>query len=94
MSLGVPQLANVFYYGKDFSSKKQKLTKEGRVSEEKYRPLSVSKPGALGEILEEREIAAREKTKENESDDVLDQFFAQDEQGTTVDDLMKIIGKG
>jgi hypothetical protein len=89
-ALGVPALANVFYYGKDFGSKKQRLTKQGTVAEEEFRPLSVTKPGAVGEMLEEREIAAREKTEEND----LDQFFAQQEPGTSLDDLLNIIGRG
>jgi hypothetical protein len=54
----------VFYYGKDFTSKKQKLTKKGTVKEEKYKPLSVTKPGALGEMLEEAELAAEEGINE------------------------------
>jgi hypothetical protein len=40
--MGMPQLANVFYYGKEFGSKKQKLTKKGTVKEEEYKALSVS----------------------------------------------------
>jgi predicted nuclease of restriction endonuclease-like (RecB) superfamily len=94
-SLGVPQLANVFYYGKDFTSKKQKLTKQGTVVEERYRPLSVTKAGAIGEMLEEQEIAAREKSKENDDDDIVQQLLAQSEEsGPSLDDLLNIIGKG
>jgi hypothetical protein len=89
-SLGVPALANVFYYGKEFGSKKQRLTKEGTVADEDYKPLSVTKAGAVGEMLEEQEIAAREKSKEND----LDQMFAQQEPGTSLDDLLNIIGRG
>jgi hypothetical protein len=86
----VPALANVFYYGKEFGSKKQRLTKKGTVAEEEFRPLSVTKAGAVGEMLEEQEIAAREKSKEND----LDQMFAQQEPGTSLDDLLNIIGRG
>jgi hypothetical protein len=89
-ALGVPALANVFYYGKEFGSKKQRLTKKGTVAEEEFRPLSVTKAGAVGEMLEEQEIAAREKSKEND----LDQMFAQQEPGTSLDDLLNIIGRG
>ncbi len=88
--MGVPALANVFYYGKEFGSKKQRLTKKGTVAEEEFRPLSVTKAGAVGEMLEEQEIAAREKSKEND----LDQMFAQQEPGTSLDDLLNIIGRG
>ena len=89
-SLGVPQLANVFYYGKEFGSKKQRLTKEGTVAEEEFRPLSVTKAGAVGEMLEEQEIAAREKSEEN----ALAQLLAQQEPGTSLEDLLNIIGRG
>lgn len=93
MSLGVPELANVFYYGKEFGGKRQKLTKKGTVAEEEFRPLSVTKPGAIGEMLEEQEIAAREKTKENDLEGYLEQIFAQDE-GTSMEDLLNMIGRG
>ena len=94
-SLGVPALANVFYYGKDFTSKKQRLTKQGTVVEERYRPLSVTRPGAIGEMLEEQEIAAREKSKENDGEDIVQQLLAQSEEsGPSLDDLLNIIGRG
>lgn len=94
MSLGVPDLARVFYYGKDFGSKKQRLTKEGTVAEEEYRPLSVTKAGALGEKLEEEEIAAREESKENQPEDPIMQFLAQNDEGTSIEDLLNLIGRG
>lgn len=89
-ALGVPALANVFYYGKEFGSKKQKLTKKGTLEEEEYKPLSVTKAGAVGEMLEEQEIAAREKSKENP----LEQLLAQNEPGTSFEDLLNILGRG
>ena len=89
-ALGVPALANVFYYGKEFGSKKQKLTKKGTLEEEEYKPLSVTKAGAVGEMLEEQEIAAREKSKENP----LEQLLAQNEPGTSFEDLLNMLGKG
>jgi len=51
-AFGMPQLANVFYYGKEFGSKKQKLTKEGRLEQEEYKPLSVTQAGAEPEQLD------------------------------------------
>ena len=94
-SLGVPALANVFYYGKEFGSKKQRLTKQGTVADEDYKPLSVTKAGAVGEMLEEQEIAAREKSKENDGEDIVQQLLAQSEEsGPSLDDLLNIIGKG
>jgi predicted nuclease of restriction endonuclease-like (RecB) superfamily len=92
-SLGVPALANVFYYGKEFGSKKQRLTKKGTVAEEEFRPLSVTKAGAVGEMLEEQEIAARKKTEENEGD-ILQQLLGQSEPDTSTEDLLNIIGRG
>ncbi len=91
-SLGVPALANVFYYGKEFGSRKQKLTKKGTVALEEFRPLSVTKPGAAGEMLEDKEVAERAQSKENAAD-YLEQMFAQEE-GPSLDDLLKIIGRG
>ena len=90
----MPELANVFYYGKDFGSKKQRLTEEGTVEEEEYRPLSVTKPGAVGELLEEQEVAAQEESKENRPQDPLAQLLAQSEPGTSIEDLLKLIGVG
>lgn len=89
-SLGVPALANVFYYGKEFGSKKQRLTKKGTVAEEEYTPLSVTKAGALGEKLEKEEIAAREQSEEN----ALSSMLAQQEPSMSLDDLLNIIGRG
>ena len=93
--MGVPALANVFYYGKDFSSKKQRLTKQGTVAKDEYKPLSVTKAGAMGEMLEEQEIAARKKTEENDGEDIVQQLLSQGEaSGSSLDDLLNIIGKG
>lgn len=93
-SLGVPALANVFYYGKDFGSKKQQLGRKGTVSLEKYRPLSVTKPGAAGEVMEEQEIAAKEKRADNLYGDFMDEILSQRSQSNSLEDLLKIIGKG
>ena len=80
---GIPQLANVFYYGKDFSSKKQKLTKEGELVEELYEPLSVVKPGA-----ELEQLAEEAKSKQNTALDVADKLMGET---TSFDDLLKIL---
>lgn len=91
-ALGVPKLADVFYYGKEFGSMKQKLSKKGTVEKEEFKPLSVTKPGAMGEKLEEEEIAAREKSEENDGD-YINRLLAQQERGTSLEDLLKIIGR-
>ena len=68
-AIGMPSLANVFYYGKDFGSKKQKLTKKGTVKEEEYTPLSVSMPGVEPEQLAEQlesTVARGDESEENQ----------------------------
>ena len=64
------------------------------MAEEEYRPLSVTKAGALGEKLEEEEIAAREESKENQPEDPIMQFLAQSDEGTSIEDLLNLIGRG
>jgi len=93
MDLGVPALAKVFYYGKEFGSKKQKLTKEGTVAADTYKPLSVTRPGAEPEQLLE-EVAAKEETKENPAEAYLQQLLAQAESPTSGDDLLDILKRG
>lgn len=103
--MGIPALANVFYYGKEFGSKKQKLTKEGKVKEEEYKPLSVTQAGAEPEqLLEALEptVAKRDESEENaESDEIeaagggyLDYLLRQAEAPMTEQDLLDIIKKG
>jgi hypothetical protein len=91
-AFGIPQLANVFYYGKEFGSKKQKLTKEGEVAEEEYRPLSVTKAGAEGEMLED--IAQEQKNKENNANDALDLILGKSGDSMSIDDLLNIVKGG
>ena len=86
----MPQLANVFYYGKDFGSKKQKL-KDGEIEEEEYKPLSVTKAGAAGEALEEAEIAEARKTKENDVNGLIDQILGKSEDNVSLDELLNIV---
>jgi hypothetical protein len=92
-ALGVPALANVFYYGKDFGSQQQRLTKEGKLVQERYKPLSVTKAGALGEMLEEQEIAEQAENGENVND-YTNALLAQSETGMSLDDLLNIIQRG
>lgn len=92
IALGIPQLANVFYYGKDFSSKKQKLNEKGELIEEKYRPLSVSNPGAEGELLED--IAEEKKNKENNANDAIDLVLGKSGESMSFDDLINIVKGG
>jgi hypothetical protein len=84
-TFGLPQLANVFYYGKDFSSKKEKINKKGELEEEEYQPLSVTNPGAQGELVEEA------KNKENNANDALDLILGKSGNQMSVDDLINIV---
>jgi hypothetical protein len=88
-ALGIPALANVFYYVKEFGSKKQKITKKGELEEEEYKPLSVTKAGAEGELLEE--IAEEQKTKENNANDALDLVLGKSGESLSFDDLLNIV---
>ena len=89
-TFGMPELANVFYYGKEFGSKRQKL-KGGEVLEEEYKPLSVTKAGAAGEAIEEAEIAEAQKTKENDINGLLEQILGSTKETVGFDDLLNIV---
>ena len=85
-TFGLPEMANVFYYGKDFGSKKQKAK-----GEEEYKPLSVTKAGAVGEALEEAEIAQAQKTKENDVNGLIEQIIGKSEDNVSLDELLNIV---
>jgi hypothetical protein len=91
-SLGIPALANVFYYGKEFGSKKQKVNEKGELVDEDYKPLSVTKAGAEGEMLEE--IAEEKKNKENNTNDALDLVLGKSSDSMSFDDLLNIVKGG
>lgn len=99
----MPQLANVFYYGKDFGTKKKEVGKAP-----KYKALSVTKAGALGEQIEEAEAAKQEEglqahqramqnlaqmqeTKENDINGLLDQILGTSTDTVSFDDLLNIV---
>ena len=99
--LGKPELANVFYYGKEFGSKKQKLTKKGEIEEEEYKPLSVTQPGVeLPQVLEQ--IASRDERGENEPAEgveaarggYLDDLLSRQDLPITLEELLAIVRKG
>ena len=80
---GIPQLANVFYYGKDFESKKQKINEKGELELDEYKPLSVVKSGP-----ELEQLAEEAKSKQNTALDVADKLMGET---TSFDDLIKIL---
>jgi len=91
-AFGIPALANVFYYGKEFGSKKQKLDKKGGLEDEDYRALSVTKAGAEGEMLED--IAEEKKNKENNANDALDLVLGESSDSMSLYDLINIVKGG
>jgi hypothetical protein len=91
-AFGIPALANVFYYGKEFGSKKQKVNEKGELVDEDYKPLSVTKAGAEGELMEE--IAEEKKNKENNTNDALDLVLGQSSESMSFDDLLNIVKGG
>jgi hypothetical protein len=91
-TFGVPQLANVFYYGKDFGSKKQSFDKKGKLEQEEYDPLSVTQAGAAGELAED--IAEEQKNKENNANDALDLILGESSNSMSIDDILNIVKGG
>ena len=93
-SFGTPQLANVFYYGKDFGSKKQKVSKSGKLEQEEYKALSVTKAGAEGEKIEEEELARKDKTDENDVEELLKKIEGSSDNAATPEEIAEIIRQG
>jgi hypothetical protein len=89
-AFGMPQLANVFYYGKEFGTKKQKLDEKGNVIDGEYDPLSVVKAGAEGEE-ESQEVAEDSKTKDNTIVALLEQILGKSNNAATEDELRDIV---
>jgi hypothetical protein len=95
-AMGLPALANVFYYGKEFGSQKQKLGKKGEILEEDYRPLSVTDFGeeAWQAAEQLQEVAQADKTDENDVDALIRKLSGGDASPTSLAELMTIIGRG
>ena len=94
-SFGVPALANVFYYGKEFGSKKQKVSKTGKLEQEDYHALSVTRAGAEGEQQEEALALAQEKkSNENEIQDMLNKIMSRGNNAATSEELEQIVRQG
>ena len=66
---------------------KKKLTKEGTIEEEEYKPLSVTQAGVEPEQIAEQ-IEGKEKREENSVDQVL---RAVDDDSLSFDDLIRIL---
>jgi hypothetical protein len=93
-ALGVPALANVFYYGKEFGAKFEKVDKYGHLIEEPYKPLSVTKPGAEGDESDysggDLPVAKSNQTSEN-SDDPVSKLLSGASNSVSMDDILKIV---
>ncbi len=85
--LGMPQLGNVFYYGKDFSSQKQRLDPSGRLIQQEYKPLSVTQAGAE---LQLDKIAG---TDENDIEALIQQIMASSGGDISPEELAQILGQ-
>jgi hypothetical protein len=81
-----PPLANVFYYGKDFSTQKQQVGPGGQLMQAPYRELSVSTPGA------EAPVAQQARTEENDADSMLQRILSQQDDNVTMEELMRLLG--
>ena len=88
------QPADTFYYGKDFGSKKQKVGKKGKLKQEEYRALSVTKAGAEGEKIEEEALAQKDKTDENDVEELLKNIEGSSDNAMTPEELEEIIRQG
>jgi len=102
MAMGLPALANVFYYGKEFGAKKQKLNEKGQLVDEEYKPLSVTKAGAEGDesdytteavlpIDKSAPVAQDTKVSENDVNGLLDHILGKSEDAASLDDLLNIV---
>jgi hypothetical protein len=89
-AFGMPQLANVFYYGKEFGTKMQKLDEKGNVIDGDYDALSVVKAGAEGEE-QPQEVAEGSKTKDNTIVALLEQILGKSSDAASEDDLRDIV---
>lgn len=89
-AFGMPQLANVFYYGKEFGTKKQKLDEKGNVIDGDYEALSVTEAGPEVEAKLE-EVAGESKRKDNSIVALLEQILGKGNDAASEDELRDIV---
>jgi len=94
-ALGIPALANVFYYGKQFGAKFEKVDKYGHLIEEPYKPLSVTKAGAEGDESDyygsDLPVAKSDQTSENTGNDTVSKLLSSADNSVSMDDILKIV---
>jgi hypothetical protein len=78
-----PDLADVFYFGKDFSTPMQSVSKTGELVQSPYKGLSVSQKG--------KEIASSGGTGENDVYNLLNEIMSKSNK-TSLNDLLEILG--
>lgn len=78
-----PDLADVFYFGKDFSTPMQSISKTGELVQSPYKGLSVSQKG--------KEIASSGGTGENDVYNLLNEIMSKGNK-TSLNDLLEILG--
>ena len=92
--MGIPALANMFYYGKEFGTKKEKVNEKGELVEEPYKPLSVTKAGAEGDEADytasDLPVAKSEQKSENR-DDPVSKLLGNSDSSVSMDDILKIV---
>ena len=80
----------MFYYGKEFGSKRHK-TKKGKLEQEEFHPLSVAIPHAMGEEIEKAQRGGENADVESYLSDILG---SSDDNPMTSDELADIVKKG
>jgi hypothetical protein len=78
-------LANVYYYGKDFGSKKQKINEEGELELTPYRGVGEPIMAAGGGLVD------TDKNRENNVIDALDLIMGESSNSMSLDDLLNIV---
>ena len=93
--MGIPALANMFYYGKEFGTKKEKVNEKGELVEEPYKPLSVTKAGAEGDEADYTNEAvlpvAKSEQKSENRDDPVSKLLGNSDSSVSMDDILKIV---
>ena len=83
-------LANVFYYGKDFTGQEQKIGPSGELMMTPYNDLSVTQAGAEPEP-QAIPVAQEAKGGENDISALLQQIMSSGDNNMTQEELMQII---
>jgi hypothetical protein len=105
MAMGLPELAKMFYYGKEFGAKKQKLNRKGELVQEEYKPLSVTKAGAEGDEADYTNESALPVAKDDKSGEndvkqpadpatveaLLQHIMGKSENSASLDDILNIV---